>query len=226
MNILNGYAFDSDLVPISNGLINRNYDEFMMERIDFNCQLYGQAEFLKKFNLIKLKINESDLDLDIEKFKEKWNISNLECEIDSFKKKIIDFYDNKIIIEQKFEKNKELYDSFCENINKILNSLNLSDLNLKTLLLKKMENYYEFLELDSLISETSLLNKEYNNIKDCIDKLKCDTPICNICMTEPVSYFIYPCGHTFCERCKLKCDTSIYCHYCRTKKEDVKKLYL
>jgi hypothetical protein len=48
-------------------------------------------------------------------------------------------------------------------------------------------------------------------------------PLCAVCMTEPISAAVIPCGHTFCSRC---CSTQRnICYICRTPVRDRQRLY-
>ena len=48
-------------------------------------------------------------------------------------------------------------------------------------------------------------------------------PTCTVCMAEPVSAAVVPCGHTFCSRC---CGTQRHtCYICRTPVRDRQRLY-
>lgn len=47
--------------------------------------------------------------------------------------------------------------------------------------------------------------------------------VCTVCMTEPISAAVIPCGHTFCSRC---CSTQRnICYICRTPVRDRQRLY-
>jgi len=48
-------------------------------------------------------------------------------------------------------------------------------------------------------------------------------PLCTICLEEPVSYCISPCGHTFCTTCLRR--QSVGCFICRTVIKDKIKVY-
>ena len=48
-------------------------------------------------------------------------------------------------------------------------------------------------------------------------------PQCSICLNEPVSYTIAPCGHTFCGTCSKKQTTS--CYICRGQIRERIKLF-
>jgi hypothetical protein len=58
----------------------------------------------------------------------------------------------------------------------------------------------------------------HNNFKD-----KTNDPQCSICITEPVSNTIVPCGHTFCSNCIKKQNTT--CYICRGTIRERVKLY-
>jgi len=48
-------------------------------------------------------------------------------------------------------------------------------------------------------------------------------PPCSICMVEPISFAIVPCGHTFCSNCCKKHNTT--CHICRGVIREKVKLF-
>ena len=48
-------------------------------------------------------------------------------------------------------------------------------------------------------------------------------PQCSICLVEPVSFVIVPCGHTFCSTCSKKQNTT--CYICRGAIKERVKLY-
>lgn len=52
---------------------------------------------------------------------------------------------------------------------------------------------------------------------------KHNDPICAICVSEPVSHTVNPCGHTFCNGCIRKMNTS--CYICRGPIRDRIRLY-
>lgn len=49
-------------------------------------------------------------------------------------------------------------------------------------------------------------------------------PICSICIIEPISHTIGPCGHTFCASCIKKMNTT--CYICRGQIKDRIRLFL
>jgi hypothetical protein len=49
------------------------------------------------------------------------------------------------------------------------------------------------------------------------------SPICVICMTEPVSCAVVPCGHTFCTKCGQSQRSQ--CYLCRTPVREKQRLY-
>ena len=52
-----------------------------------------------------------------------------------------------------------------------------------------------------------------------------NSTICQICLENQIEYFIDPCGHTICKKCAEKTLNTPNCHYCRTKKNELKKLF-
>lgn len=49
------------------------------------------------------------------------------------------------------------------------------------------------------------------------------TPTCTICMTDPITCSLVPCGHTFCNACTQK--QRIQCYVCRTAIREKQRLY-
>lgn len=48
-------------------------------------------------------------------------------------------------------------------------------------------------------------------------------PICSVCLNEPISMTIIPCGHTFCKGCGIKQITT--CYVCRVNVKDRLRIY-
>jgi len=100
----------------------------------------------------------------------------------------------------------ELIDSFTKYATKIYESSNFE------------ENYKELVEA----------YKKWNICRQIISiqpLLKSDRtePQCTICLLEPISSAIVPCGHTFCTNCSKKQNTT--CFICRGKIRERIKLY-
>ena len=121
MNIA-GYPFDSDLVAVSEGLLNRNYEQFICDRIDFNCQLTQVGNFKAILNGMKF-VDKEITEEEYTAFKEKWGVCKFKEDIKLFKSNIIQIYDKKNKLETKFNTNKELYDKYCEHTENILEQL-------------------------------------------------------------------------------------------------------
>ena len=75
-----------------------------------------------------------------------------------------------------------------------------------------VEAYRKFLTL----RDTVLLTKAFSSVES--------QPICSICIEEPVTHTVSPCGHTFCLNC-IKKHTSNTCFICRTPIRDKIKLF-
>ena len=81
------------------------------------------------------------------------------------------------------------------------------------------DNYKELVEGYKKWNICRQIITQYNNFKS-------DTqdPMCAICLTEPVSTAIVPCGHTFCNSCIKKQNTT--CYMCRgTIRERIKLFF-
>lgn len=70
--------------------------------------------------------------------------------------------------------------------------------------------------------------KKWNILKEIMSvqqlfEPKHNEPICAICVSEPISHTVNPCGHTFCNGCIRKMNTS--CYICRGHIRDRIRLY-
>ena len=74
-----------------------------------------------------------------------------------------------------------------------------------------IESYRRFTALKEIISTF--------RFTDHIDK----EPLCSICLNQPVSYCLSPCGHTFCSSCIKRQMSS--CYICRTPLRDRVRIY-
>jgi len=68
----------------------------------------------------------------------------------------------------------------------------------------------------------SLLKEAFNGIR-LISAAQATEPLCSVCITEPVSYTLAPCGHTFCQGCTRK--QNIQCFICRQVIRERVKVY-
>ena len=75
-----------------------------------------------------------------------------------------------------------------------------------------VESYRRFITLRDVL----LVTKTF--------KILDSQPLCSICVEEPVSYALAPCGHTFCQNC-IKKHTSNSCFICRATVKDRVRLY-
>jgi hypothetical protein len=75
-----------------------------------------------------------------------------------------------------------------------------------------IEAYRKFITLRDVI----LTSKAFKSMES--------QPMCSICVEEPVSYTLTPCGHTFCQNC-IKKHTSNSCFICRASVKDKVRLY-
>ena len=93
---------------------------------------------------------------------------------------------------------------------------------------KYADSIYATCKIDELYVEIVELYKKWNicrqivllqyNLKNTMTE-----PQCSICLAEPVSYAIVPCGHTFCSLCSKKQNTN--CYICRGNIRERVKLY-
>jgi len=99
-----------------------------------------------------------------------------------------------------------LLDSFSKYAESIYQSAHFEE-NYKELI----ENYKKWNMCRQILSTQSMIRN------DGVE------PRCSICITEPISYTIVPCGHTFCAICSKKQTTS--CYICRGQIRERMKLY-
>ena len=93
---------------------------------------------------------------------------------------------------------------------------------------ERIELFYEELDLAKITLEYTKLNEELYFMKESLKKISSlsISTQCPICYENQVSWFIDPCGHTLCEKCKDQCIEKQYCFYCKTKKIKYSRLYL
>lgn len=94
---------------------------------------------------------------------------------------------------------------------------------------KYVDNVYASTQIEDTYKELIECYKKWNICRQIISQyssFKSDTcePQCSICLSECVSYTIVPCGHTFCNTCIKKQNTT--CYMCRgTIRERVKLFF-
>jgi len=215
----------------------RTFESLITERGNEITQTFNQnyVNYNTLFENIKNKLFflNYDITIDINEYPDikKWNEEFLEL-----KKSVCDNYINFMKAETLFNNAKEKYNMFCENIKKCINSIDICGLNnesdtlLKEIIENKIEEYFINLNLEQLKKEytqTQLIFEKTKHKINTITGVIIPTTICQICLEHQVEFFIDPCGHALCKNCKDKCEkVSSTCHYCRTKKNGYKRLYL
>ena len=99
-----------------------------------------------------------------------------------------------------------LLDSFSKYAESIYQSAHFEE-NYKELI----ENYKKWNMCRQILSAQSMIRNDGAE------------PRCSICITEPISYTIVPCGHTFCAICSKKQTSN--CYICRGQIRERMKLY-
>ena len=216
---------------------NRNFEMIITERGE-DCLENNPLIFSDIFEKIREKIfilGDCDIDLtnaDKIKYAEKYKIPETNNVINNLKKNIVLLYNKKIELEIEIENKTKIYNDFLMNINSLITSINgiehEDNKQLNILLKNKIDWYYNYLNLDKLISEQFDIISEFSYLKSTIKNFNSISisSICAICLEKQVSWFIDPCGHAVCDDCKTKSEPSIYCHYCRNKKTKYNRLYL
>lgn len=93
---------------------------------------------------------------------------------------------------------------------------------------KYAETVYKSTQIENIYKELIETYKKWNICRQIIvvhNNFRIDThdPMCSICLTDPVSTTIVPCGHTFCSSCVKKQNTT--CYICRGIIRDRVKLF-
>ena len=238
------YFFTTGTNTPQDDRINRDFDQMIYERdIDFDEQYFSSINTTlydcvyseirnKLFNLSESNLNANILTPEqIKNYSDKYLISSVDSTIKKFKKQIVDLYNLKMEKELMLETNKEKYEKFMKSITEsisLIESINHDDIPLKEILMERIPVFYNRLDLENLTSEIKELNAEYFFLKNRLMELSSihKSTLCGICLENEVDFYINPCGHTLCKTCKEKSSTLKNCHVCRTKKIDVKPLYL
>ena len=97
---------------------------------------------------------------------------------------------------------------------------------LQTALLHFIESQYAALRIEADYKEFAEHYDRFQAYRSILCLLQPQggaQPLCTVCMTEPISAAVVPCGHTFCGRC---CSTQRnICYICRTPVRDRQRLY-
>lgn len=78
--------------------------------------------------------------------------------------------------------------------------------------------------LPDLVAKCSELSGKVAALRKILDTPH-DPQVCTICMSEPVNEYIDPCGHTFCSECLHRARGGGTCPTCRTRVQNVRKLF-
>jgi len=214
----------------------RTFEELISERGEdvFPNQIEPDINYNVFFEKIRnklFKVNQN-LDVNVHEFKD---IKEFKEIINNLKKEICESYIALTKSENNMKNATEKYTSFCENIKSSVESIvqcgvnDESDKELINSLEKKIEIYYEKLNIPLLTEKYETDYTNFEKIKYKISSISgtvIPQTTCQICLENQVEYFIDPCGHTICKNCKLRCENSTSCHYCRTTKKCYKRLYL
>ena len=208
----------------------RTFEELVTERGEFN--LTSRIDYTTLFDKIKSKLNNINLDFEFDVHDEMEYTEN----VIAFKKQICDVYLDFLHSDNVLKNAREKYVLFCENIQNCLKTIisceteyNQDDVTLKTILENKIESYYTFLDIDTLIDNFNKNFKEFERVKYKTSLLVgsiLPTTICQICLENQVDYFIDPCGHTICSNCKKNLTILNKCHFCRSRIEKIKRVYI
>lgn len=208
----------------------RSYEELVNER----CGINEREDYTTLFKKIKEKLFKMNTVMDIN-FADCPIVKQYRDDFNALKQNVCNVYTTLTNAETELNEAKEKYASFCESIKKCVNfvhntgTADQNDILLRDILENKIDTYYTHLKIDELIKQYNIANLEFEKTKfkiSTISNVVLPPTICQICLERQVDYFIDPCGHTICEQCKIKCEKTTDCHYCRTKKKCYRRLYL
>lgn len=119
----------------------------------------------------------------------------------------------------------ELLDAFSTYVEKLYHDNKIEDdyrelleLYKKWIILKDITGLQKCIQLSS--SNTS--NGQYNSTNG--GRLGSNEPLCTICLNEPITHAVVPCGHTFCLACIKK--QTMTCYICRGVMKDRIKIFI
>ena len=98
-------------------------------------------------------------------------------------------------------------------------------LDLQSALLRYIESQYAAMRIEDDYIEFCTQYDRFQTYRSILSLMqpRPTQPTCVVCMTEPVSAAVIPCGHTFCSRC---CGTQRgTCYICRTPVRERQRLY-
>ena len=196
----------------------------------------GYSEFSNtpndEFSFIKPKLGISPLneidDSQIDIIKDKYSTESLMSTIKKFKGQVTNLYNQREDLKDGYSQKNGVFTKFTNCINDLLNNqLVLDDSSdFKEVLLSKQEEYSRILDLESIKEKIGNINEELSVLNESIKEVITlqDSSTCSVCMETRVEYFMNPCGHTLCGKCKS--NVKERCHYCRTEIIEFKKLFL
>jgi hypothetical protein len=165
----------------------------------------------------------------------KYSMKSFKTNLDRLKHDITEIYLKKIETEIKLQEKQRLFDNFCNNIIKSIESINEisvenetnKDVLLKDLLSDRIDWYHSELGINELIELDRANRVEFEFLRKSIIEISNLQPlVCVICMENQVLWFNDPCGHTLCGSCYTKTEQNKNCHYCRVEKNITRRLYL
>jgi len=218
----------------------RNFEQLITERGEELSKPVNSI-YLNLYNEIKEKIfisSEGD-DIDLvsiqeQKYEKKYNTKETSEKLTKIKEQIGFFYVKKTEHSILLEERRRHFNTFCNTIIETIKHIedmkkepSEEESQLICLLRKRIDWYYNELELEKLMEMEYEINSEFFFLKKTIIELSNLNPtICPVCMEHQISWFIDPCGHTICNDCKKKTEKGSNCHYCRTPKMKYNRLYL
>jgi hypothetical protein len=192
------------------------------------------------FNQIKDKLfdpfNYTEIKPEIrQQLEAKYQTMKFQNTLDRLKHNITEIYVKKIETEIKLQEKQRLFDNFCNNIIKSVESISEitdneetpNDTKLKELLSDRIDWYHTQLGITELLELERDIRVEFEFLRKSIIEISNLEPnVCVICMENQVLWFNDPCGHTLCGSCNIKTEQNKNCHYCRVEKKITRRLFL
>ena len=159
--------------------------------------LVNIKEFTENFKVIRTKLKE--IEIVISELEQRKDL--IKHNYDEVIKKLTDFFS--------IPETSTVYQVIGTKAYEMINALGL-------------EKYYE--ARDKLLEYYKISVPLLNQVKQEFFAENQNIENCHICYEKPLSYAIYPCGHTMCEDCRKKVVGS--CYLCRSPVIRVNKIYI
>lgn len=210
-----------------------------------NEELLNKINDIKKTNITSIPdIKNTDLVLirdelnNLSNKKQTNYINNTLNVLFEFKKKYFKEQEYMLELEKEYTNKIEINLSNLKIINTMLDKILLNqknNINHDKNIIEKIKELSKLLKNDS---DLNYIKKRYMNQRVLMNEyllvirhINCfnNTNLCKICLSNPINYYIIPCGHTACYECLQKqknIQTIFKCSICRENINNIHKLYI